>query len=57
MRALVTDEENVIGNKVTTVHVFDGPYADHERGRYGIDACIPDDDAHCDGCDCTGGSK
>lgn len=59
MRAIVTDERTAKNLKT-----FDGPTAiddaieyvvtlpEYEKGRYGIDSCIPREDAHCDGCDC-----
>lgn len=64
MRAVVTDEKTIIDGKVKILTVFDGKLAikqavafisklpEHETGRYGIDACIPSEDAHCDGCEC-----
>ena len=64
MRAVVTDDKKITDNKVAVLRVFDGEDAvtqaegfidglpDAASGRYGIDACIPDEDAHCDGCDC-----
>ena len=60
MRAVVTDEKD--NSKI--LRTFDGRLAvkqavayigtlpEHETGRYGLDACIPAEDAHCDGCDC-----
>jgi hypothetical protein len=63
MKAVVVDCETIVDNKVTIVRAFRGDDALQqaetfvgtlpgvERGRYGIDACIPGE-GHCDDCGC-----
>lgn len=63
MKAVVVDCETVVDNKHTIVkefvgtdaleqaEAFVGTLAGVERGRYGIDACIPFE-GHCADCGC-----
>lgn len=65
MKAIVLDGQVFSGGGHLRLAEFVGPDApeqaanyigtlpDHLSGRYWLDACIPQEDAHCDDCGCS----
>lgn len=66
MKAVVLDGETLVGNGHLVLRTFEGEDAaqkasefigtleGHERGRYWLDACIPDEEVHVEDCGCPG---